>query len=328
MPSLDSCISNLYEPGNIPGSSGIPPTDPVLTSTSSAIFGGTGVAWTPAALADLAIWFKGDDLVGAGGSSIPQWTDASGHSRNATQATSTNQPAVDAAALNGKNVCLFTSGGVNQRRFDLPNLNSAFGTTSGSLISLIKATADPAADVATGPQLLGASVSGELWPHTDGTIFNGAMSNARRNCGNPSTNLAAWHIAGIRSATNDFQVWLNGLLFFSDGTNTVAWTSTPQLGAGASFGWEGRIAEWVLVVPALTAGGADWQKLEGYLAHKWGVQSVLDVTHPYKSAPPTIGGVALGGGSLRVNAIRVQTTASVQIRFGGAGSLSVNAVVV
>jgi hypothetical protein len=42
MPSLDSCISNLYEPGNIPGSSGTPPTDPVLTSTSLITFGGAG----------------------------------------------------------------------------------------------------------------------------------------------------------------------------------------------------------------------------------------------------------------------------------------------
>lgn len=31
---------------------------------------------------------------------------------------------------------------------------------------------------------------------------------------------------------------------------------------------------------------SDQQKVEGYLAHKWGLQSKLDNSHPYKSNPP------------------------------------------
>lgn len=31
MPTLDSCINDIYEPGNIPADPGIPPTEPTLT---------------------------------------------------------------------------------------------------------------------------------------------------------------------------------------------------------------------------------------------------------------------------------------------------------
>lgn len=34
MPSLDSCINSIYEPGFIPGDTGLPPTEPTLTENS------------------------------------------------------------------------------------------------------------------------------------------------------------------------------------------------------------------------------------------------------------------------------------------------------
>jgi hypothetical protein len=37
-----------------------------------------------------------------------------------------------------------------------------------------------------------------------------------------------------------------------------------------------------------TLSTADRQKLEGYLAHKWGLKANLPVDHPFKSTPPTV----------------------------------------
>jgi hypothetical protein len=42
MPSLDTCISDLYEPGNIPGDSGQPPASPINISSSFITFLGAG----------------------------------------------------------------------------------------------------------------------------------------------------------------------------------------------------------------------------------------------------------------------------------------------
>jgi hypothetical protein len=69
-------------------------------------------------------------------------------------------------------------------------------------------------------------------------------------------------------------------------------TTLDRFAIGALFrsayalGWDGDIAEIVIVGSAL--GEGDRQKLEGYLAHKWGLVANLPVDHPYKSAAPTV----------------------------------------
>jgi hypothetical protein len=47
---------------------------------------------------------------------------------------------------------------------------------------------------------------------------------------------------------------------------------------------QGRIAE--VVVANTLADAGDRQRLEGYLAHKWGLQGNLPADHPWKAAPP------------------------------------------
>jgi len=51
----------------------------------------------------------------------------------------------------------------------------------------------------------------------------------------------------------------------------------------------GRMAEFFTVADVPGTGGTDiseFQKAEGYLAHKWGIESVLPAGHPYKSSAP------------------------------------------
>ena len=51
-----------------------------------------------------------------------------------------------------------------------------------------------------------------------------------------------------------------------------------------NYGWRGRVAEVVSVSAAISL--ADKQRIEGYLAHKWGI--ALAAGHPYEAAAPTI----------------------------------------
>lgn len=78
---------------------------------------------------------------------------------------------------------------------------------------------------------------------------------------------------------------------FSDDTYPAA--SVPmQIGgrysaAGTeSLGTPQDLAELIVVPAALST--ADRQKVEGYLAHKWGLSESLPADHPYKSAPPVV----------------------------------------
>jgi hypothetical protein len=51
-----------------------------------------------------------------------------------------------------------------------------------------------------------------------------------------------------------------------------------------NYGWRGRVAEVVSVSAAISL--ADKQRIEGYLAHKWGI--ALEAGHPYEAAPPLV----------------------------------------
>jgi len=65
-------------------------------------------------------------------------------------------------------------------------------------------------------------------------------------------------------------------------------TSVFHLLANSTGGqsWTGDLAEIVLVSD--TVSDTDRQKLEGYLAWKWGLEGNLPGGHPYVSAPPTV----------------------------------------
>ena len=67
------------------------------------------------------------------------------------------------------------------------------------------------------------------------------------------------------------------------GNATITW------GIGTSFtqinrSWEGLYSEFIFL--ASPASTSDREKIEGYLAWRWGIQASLPIGHPYLSAPP------------------------------------------
>lgn len=69
--------------------------------------------------------------------------------------------------------------------------------------------------------------------------------------------------------------------------NNVQVATPVQLGAcdGAATNWnDAVIGELILTDTVLS--NSDREKVEGYLAHKWGLSGSLTSGHPYKSAPP------------------------------------------
>jgi hypothetical protein len=53
----------------------------------------------------------------------------------------------------------------------------------------------------------------------------------------------------------------------------------------SSYTFDGRMAEAVVCIGTLSQ--SDREKLEGYFAHRWGIESSLPSGHPYKSSPPS-----------------------------------------
>jgi hypothetical protein len=141
----------------------------------------------------------------------------------------------------------------------------------------------------------GTDVVADHEPYTDGNIYHGFASTARKTVGDPTPSLTAPHIASIRSAASDWQYWLDGTQFFATATNTVALSATPGVGRDTRGSYlHGKVSEVVLANTTLAT--EDRQCLEGYLAYKWGTQASLPSTHPYRYDPPMVG--AYVGGRL------------------------------
>lgn len=236
-------------------------------------------AWTPANLgSDLLIWLKGDALSGSDGDNIAAWNDASGNSRNFTQATEADKPNLEVAELNGLNVVHFT--GSNTEFLDGPSLSGI--AASASLFYAVKAATNDSG--AGGPGMFGTAPFSNHYTFTDGNIYNGDMSTARKTVGNPTPSVANWNILSIASAASDFKVRLGGTQIFTTGTNTVGLATAPQLGRSLTQYFTGDIAE-IVMMNGINTTNRD--KVEGYLAHKWGLTGILDAGHPYKTTAPT-----------------------------------------
>lgn len=85
------------------------------------------------------------------------------------------------------------------------------------------------------------------------------------------------------------QVWVDGANFVSDDSGhsvaTAGGIALGHDGTSATIGFDNcRIGEVVIINGTIRAPNRE--KLEGYLAHKWGLESNLPTSHPYKNAVP------------------------------------------
>lgn len=191
----------------------------------------------PNSLANLELWLKADSIVGLNNQDqINTWSDSSINARNATgQADSGIKPRYGSASgpLAGPSVELNLNGSGGY--FTLPNFMTGF--TAGEAFMVVKCNADPASSSGTSAHPLsqwGSDATAAHYPFTDGVIYDDFGSTARLTTGNPSTSLATWHVYDVRSASASWIRSINGATagadFFSTGTNTVGWGTTPQLG--------------------------------------------------------------------------------------------------
>jgi hypothetical protein len=91
---------------------------------------------------------------------------------------------------------------------------------------------------------------------------------------------------------SSFTTYSNGVIqtqaatSYTRGTSTI---DTYSLGAKysqgvASGGFAGTLSEFIIINGALSTG--DIERVEGYMAHKWGADAYLLGGHAYKSYPP------------------------------------------
>jgi hypothetical protein len=235
-------------------------------------------SWSPAFLKTLRGWWKGDSLSGTTGDALPAWADASGWTNDASQSVSARRPTLVTSALNGMNAVSFNR--ANSQYFDLPSVPDF---TEAALLAVIRNAQN--LGVNNGSYFYSGQSQINHYRFGDNNIYDGNLSNTRLNLGNVALDLSAWHLVSINSQNFSRVFNQNGSQIANDANNLPQF-DTMLLGSGGntSYTYGGDIAEMFLTRNALSV--PDFQKAEGYLAHKWALTAGLPAGHPYKTTPP------------------------------------------
>lgn len=248
--------------------------------------------WTPAQLTT-ALWLDAADTgtITLNGSTVSQWADKSGNSRNFSQATASNQPTYNATGLNSKptltadttkflvaNATGF-SGGPSLWVIVVATMNSAT-QSYGRLVAFSAPPLDDFNAVPTNVAILRNNIANSVAAYRNSS----QLSQAAVSLSTPSI------LESIYDSVNH-TMYING----TAGTpvaSTGNFTATPRIAlftyllAPNTAGWSGNCSEVIIGDSAISTDNR--QKLEGYLAWKWGLQADLPVGHPYKNTPPTV----------------------------------------
>ncbi len=267
------------------------PLPPVVSAGSSqSVALNDSTPWTPAKI-NATAWFDGADATTLTQSSgaVSQWNDKSGNNFHLVQANSIQRPITGTSQINGVNALAFD--GSNDA---LKSATNPFGTTINNAMLYGVFNIGTIAS-STLFSLSGSGTSANRWqshaPWSGGTVFFDCGDSGGTNRISTATSWAASEnkLLGFYCSTseNTQQVWTNGSLLQSDTSGHSVTTA-----GGLSLGYDGSTSSFdncaigEVIVLNGTVTPANRQTLEGYLAHKWGMQSTLPTDHPHKTNGP------------------------------------------
>ena len=262
--------------------------------------------WTPANITT-ALWLDAADAstfydATTGGNpvtnngAIARWEDKSGNVRHATEGTLANRPLRVYSVQNGRSIVRFD--GSNDALTIVSPFMQATNTftiswvftrrgagSGGPYMPEISAYSSTNADFGAYHYVKNSNNFGAAYPNsTQPNWFNYDLSSGT------AYSSGAFEIMQFRAATTRWDVFRNGVVeggynlgsslptnFNSDGL-TLAKQGSPSRTSNIDM------CEVLVNLGSLSA--LDTQKLEGYLAHKWGLTANLPANHPYKVNPP------------------------------------------
>jgi hypothetical protein len=152
---------------------------------------------------------------------------------------------------------------------------------------MIKLEVNQPTSAKSGLHRFGTATYSDHYPYTNGTIYNAFGSNARKTTGNPAQSLAAWSLLGLTSKAAFYSMEHDGTQLYSTTGNTVAWRAVVPYGRGdTTHHFQGQMAEHVIIDSIYEPAERD--KVEGYLAWKWGTNLLLPIGHPYYDEAPMV----------------------------------------
>ena len=239
--------------------------------------------FTPAAIENKELWFDAADAdaVVVDNNRVTQWTDKSGNNRHATQATQAKQ------ATRGVDSLIFDGDGDGYTVLE-PDGGPAIDAAPLSLYMIIKgnnfltAYGDKDRLLAYGD----STGSANKGYYINAESSNGAAAVGMGGTSDAIINGQERYMLEYRKTVNGWHLRVNGTEVYADTkTGNMKFDSLGLKWAGTTSvpTFTGEMHE-IVVVPSRD----DRDKIEGYLAHKWDLESKLPNDHAYKDAAPTI----------------------------------------
>lgn len=234
-------------------------------------------SFSPRSVSGLALWYDASDAstITLNGTAVSQWNDKSGGARNIVQATASNQPAYTSNGMNALSTVTFD--GTNDRLLRTAS-DSVLTTLTRSLFFVVKLTNASGErcllDIGNYLALTQSGTTGR-WYDANPSTFTFPSANSAYSCSivQDSTSGGLRVDGGTAAATG------GATTSFGNGAFGIG-----SIATGTGLFWQGDIAELCYYTGKLS--DADRQRLEGYLAWKWGLSGNLPSGHPYKGARP------------------------------------------
>ena len=283
--------------------------DSALSLTGTAT--GTDVSGLPAVLPNLKLWLDASDSSSVTHSSnaVSQWSDKSGNGIHATQSTASRKPTFNSTGTNGKSVIDFDGSS------DFLNA-SGLSITQSYTFALVAKTNNNS----TGRDFLFDGVGNNrsiIALDNSGKVQMWATSWGNTNLNTPSGYFVMTAVFNSSSSS----LSLNGTSVTGLNTGTSNLSGGIRIGAhkDTSDFLKGSIAEFFILDE--TSNANTIAKVEGYLAHKWGLAGSLPSEHAYKATAPQTGFHYVSSNS---NILEINGTSAI-LRAGGAVTITANA---
>lgn len=249
------------------------------------------VTWTPANITT-DFWLDAEDAstITLSSGVVSQWNDKSGNGKHATQPTAAERPTYSATSFFGKAGLTFD--GVDDAlivQTSVMQNNTAHGVywimqrlgsgdTDGynPTISVLNLDDNDRGAL----HYIKDNTQGACYPY-----YSGPSQQPYDGAGQYANNVG--YIHSFQDNATGFGVWKNGTL-----ENTTSGITAPDntnngyvLAKQVSpFRASNIIISEVIAVANATTSNRE--RIEGYLAHKWGLTGSLPANHPYKTTPP------------------------------------------
>jgi hypothetical protein len=241
------------------------------------------VSWSPDSHSELVLWLDASDLstiVKDANKYVSRWSDKSANNNHANQSSSVDMPLYNNISMFGKPGLVFDNDELHISPVDMVD-KTFFAVLKTdvvqmqNIISTDSSSSNVQLRITDSMKLQYASLS-PMFERETGSLVTDSTINV------PHDQITI--VAFIFYSTLGFSV--NGVFEDSEITKNVSgFSSFNQIGTYShnETRFDGQMGEIIVIDSVLSSTR---QKVEGYLAHKWGLTANLPSEHPYKNNAP------------------------------------------